>query len=63
MWIFNDRKTVLSAQIVRHGAELAPCSVGYLPLIMFCLKSLARVEIYVIHDYMIMDMVMVYMDS
>lgn len=63
MRIFDDRQSVLSAKFVRNRAELAPCSVGYLSLIMFCLKSLACVEIYVIHDYVIMDMRMVYMDS
>ena len=30
---------------------------------MFSLKGLARVEIYVVHDYVIMDMLMVYMDG
>ena len=30
---------------------------------MLSLKGLARVEIYVVHDYVIMDMLMVYMDG
>ena len=63
MRVFDDRKSVFPAKFVRNGAELTPRSVGYLSLIMFCLKSLACVEIYVIHDYVIMDMRMVYMDS
>ena len=63
MRVFDDRKPVLSAKFVRNRAEFAPRSVGYLALIMFCLKSLARVEIYIIHDYVIMDMFMVYMDG
>ena len=30
---------------------------------MFCLKSLARVEVYIVHDDVIMDMFMVAMDG
>lgn len=51
---------MLSANFVRYLTELAPHSVGYLPLIMFCLETLARVKIYVVHDDVIMDVRMVY---
>ena len=61
MRIFDDRKSVLSAKLVRYGAELRPRSFGYLSLIMFCLKSLARIEIYVVYYHMIVDMFMVAM--
>ena len=63
MRIFDDRKSVFPAKFVRNRAEFAPRSVGYLTLIMLGLKGLARVEIYVVHDYVIMDMLMVYMDG
>ena len=63
MWIFDDRKSVLSAKFVRNGAEFTPRSVGYLTLIMLGFKGLARVEIYVVYYHMIMDMLMVAMNS
>ena len=61
--IFDYGEVVLSAKIVRHGAELAPCSVGYFSLIMFCLKSLARVEIYIVDYYVRVNMGMVGMNG
>ena len=63
MRIFDDRKSVLSAKLVRNSAEFAPCSVGYFALIMLGFKGLARVEIYVVQNDVIMDMLMVYMDG
>ena len=61
--ILDDRKSVFPAKFVRNGAEFAPRSVGNFALIMLSLKGLARVEIYIVHDDVIMDMLMVYMDS
>ena len=63
MRIFDDRKTVLSAKFVRNRAEFAPRSVGNFALIMLGLKGLARVEIHIVHDDVIMDMLMVAMHS
>ena len=63
MRIFDDRKSVLSAKLVRNSAEFAPCSVGYFALIMLGFKGLARVEIYIVHNDVIVDMLMVYMDG
>ena len=54
---------MLSAKFVRNGAEFAPRSVGYLTLIMLGFKGLACVEIYIVHDDVIMDMLMVAMHS
>ena len=54
---------MFSAKFVRNRAEFAPRSVGYFTLIMLSLKGLALVEIYIVHDDVIMDMLMVYMDS
>ena len=61
MRIFDDRKSVLSAKFVRNGAEFAPRSVGYLTLIMLGFKGLARVEVHIVHDDVIVDMFMVAM--
>ena len=63
MWVFDDRKPVLSAKFVRNGAELTPRSVGNFALIMLGFKGLARVEIHIIHDDVIMHMGVVYMDG
>ena len=63
MWIFDDRKSVLSAKFVRNRAEFAPRSVGYLALIMLGFKGLTCVEIYVVYNHMIMHMGVVYMDG
>ena len=63
MRILDDRKSVLSAKFVRNSAEFAPRSVGYFSLIMLSLKGLARVEIYIVHDDVIMHMGMVYMNG
>lgn len=63
MRIFDDRKSVLSAKLVRNRAEFAPRSVGNFALIMLCFKGLARVEIYVIYYHMVMHMRVVYMDG
>ena len=63
MWIFDDRKSVLSAKFVRNRAEFAPRSVGNFSLIMFSLKGLARVEVHIVHDDVIMHMRVVYMDG
>ena len=63
MWIFDDRKPVLSAKFVRNRAEFTPRSVGYLALIMLGLKGLSSVEIYIVHDDVIMHMGVVYMDG
>ena len=63
MWIFDDRKSVLSAKFVRNRAEFAPRSVGNFALIMLGFKSLARVEVHIVQDDVIMDMLMVYMDG
>ena len=54
---------MLSAKLVRYGAELAPRSVGYFSLIMLGFKGLACVEIYVVYNHMIMHMEVVYMDG
>lgn len=61
--ILYDRKSVFPAKFVRNGAEFAPRSVGNFPLIMLSFKGLARVEIYIVHDDVIVDMFMVAMDS
>ena len=63
MRIFNDRKSVFPAKFVRNREEFAPRSVGYLALIMLGFKGLARVEIYIVNDDVIMHMGVVYMDS
>ena len=63
MRIFDDRKPVLSAKFVRNRAEFAPRSVGNFALIMLGLKGLARVEIHIVHDDVIMHMGVVYMDG
>ena len=63
MRIFDDRKSVFPAKFVRNGAEFAPRTVGYLPLIMLGFKGLACVEIHIVHDYVVMDMFMVAMDG
>ena len=63
MRIFDDRKSVLSAKFVRNRAEFAPRSVGNFALIMLCFKGLARVEVHIVQDDVIMDMLMVYMDG
>ena len=63
MRIFNDRKSVFPAKFVRNRAEFAPRSVGNFALIVLRFKGLARVEIYVVYYHMIVDMLMVYMDS
>lgn len=36
---------------------------GIFPLIIFRLKSLARVEIYIVYDYVIMHMGVIYMNG
>ena len=54
---------MLSAKLVRNRAEFAPRSVGNFALIMLGLKGLARVEIYIVHDDVIMHMGVVYMDG
>lgn len=63
MRIFDDRKSVFPAKLVRNRAEFAPRSFGNFALIMFSLKGLTRVEIYVVYYHMIMDMFVVYMDG
>ena len=63
MRIFDDRKSVLSAKFVRNRAEFAPRPVGNFTLIMLGFKGLARVEIYVVHNDVIVDMFMVAMDG
>ena len=63
MRIFNDRKSVFPAKFVRNGAEFAPRSVGNLALIMLGFKGLARVEVYIVHDDVIMHMGVVYMNG
>ena len=63
MRIFDDRKSVLSAKFVRNRAEFAPRSVGNFALIMLGFKGLARVEIYIVHDDVIMHMGVVYMNG
>ena len=63
MRIFDDRKSVFPAKFVRNGAEFAPRSVGNFALIMLGFKGLARVEIYIVHDDVIMHMGMVYMNG
>ena len=60
---FDDRKSVLSAKFVRNRAEFAPRSVGNFALIMLGFKGLARVEIYIVHDDVIMHMGVVYMNG
>ena len=52
---------MLSAKFVRNRAEFAPRSVGNFALIMLGFKGLARVEIYIVHDDVIVDMFMVAM--
>lgn len=51
------------AKFVRNRAEFAPRSVGNFALIMFSLKGLARVEIHIVHDDVIMHMRVVYMNG
>ena len=51
------------AKFVGNRAEFAPRSVGNFALIMLGFKGLARVEIYIIHDDVIMHMGVVYMDG
>lgn len=63
MRIFDDRKSVFPAKFVRNRAEFTPRTVGYLSLIMLGFKGLARVEIYIVHNDVIVDMLMVYMDG
>ena len=63
MRVFDDRKSVFPAKFVRNSAEFAPRSVGYFTLIMLSLKGLARVEIHIVHDDVIMHMGVVYMDG
>ena len=63
MRILDDRKSVLSAKFVRNRAEFAPRSVGNFALIMLGFKGLARVEIYIVHDDVIMHMGVVYMNG
>ena len=63
MWVFDDRKPVLSAKFVRNRAEFAPRSVGYLALIMLGFKSVSCIEVHIVHDDVIMDMLMVAMDG
>ena len=63
MRILDNRKSVFPAKFVGNRAEFAPRSVGYLALIMLGLKGLARVEIHIVHDDVIMHMGVVYMDS
>ena len=63
MRVFDDRKSVLSAKLVRNSAEFAPRSVGYFSLIMLSLKGLARVEVHIVHDDVIVDMFVVAMDG
>ena len=63
MRILDNRKSVLSAKFVLNRAEFAPRSVGYLTLIMLGFKGLARVEVHIVHDDVIMDMLMVAMDG
>lgn len=63
MRIFDDRQSVFPAKFVRNRAEFAPRSVGNFALIMLSFKSLARVEIYIVHDDVIMHMGMVYMNG
>ena len=63
MRIFDDRQSVFPAKFVRNGAEFTPRSVGYLTLIMLGFKGLARVEIYIVHNDVIVDMFMVAMDG
>lgn len=54
---------MLSAKLVRYGAELAPCSVGYFSLIMLGFKCSACVEIYVVQNDVIMYVIVVYMNG
>ena len=54
---------MFSAKFVRNRAEFAPRSVGNFALIMLGLKGLARVEIHVVYNHMIMHMRVVYMDG
>lgn len=63
MRIFDDRKSVFPAMFVRNRAEFAPRTVGYLALIMLRFKGLARVEVHIVHDDVIVDMFMVAMDG
>ena len=63
MRIFDNRKSVLSAKFVRNRAEFAPRSFGNFALIMFSLKGLARVEVHIVHDDVIVDMFMVAVDG
>ena len=63
MRILDDRKSVLSAKFVRNRAEFAPRSFGNFALIMFSFKGLARVEVHIVHDDVIMHMRVVYMDG
>ena len=54
---------MLSAKFVRNHAEFAPRSVGNFALIMLGFKGLARVEIYIVHDDVIVGMFMVAVDG
>lgn len=63
MRILDNRKSVFPAKFVRNRAEFTPRSVGNFALIMLGLKGLARVEIYIVHDDVIMHMGVVYMDG
>ncbi len=54
---------MFSAKFVRNRAEFAPRSVGDFALIMLSLKGLARVEVHIVHDDVIMHMGVVYMDG
>ena len=63
MRILDNRKSVFPAKFVGNRAEFAPRSVGYLALIMLGLKGLARVEVHIVHDDVIVDMFMVAMDG
>ena len=63
MRILDNRKSVFPAKFVGNRAEFAPRSVGNFALIMLGFKGLARVEIYIVHDDVIMHMGVVYMDG
>ena len=63
MRIFDDRQSVFSAKFVRNRAEFAPRSVGNFALIMLGFKGLARVEVHIVHDDVIMHMGVVYMNG
>ena len=63
MRIFDDGKSVLSAKFVRNRAEFTPRSVGNFALIMLGFKSVSCIEVHIVHDYVVVDMLMVYMNG